>query len=102
MSTLNLFSTGKHWLRLTSLIVLITLVIGQAQTQDAHAATLTVNQTGNQTDSLDADNICSLIDAIQVANGATDSDCGTGDAGSDVIVLGNATYTLTANYGNGT
>ncbi|HLU08507.1 MAG TPA: Ig-like domain repeat protein, partial [Oceanobacillus sp.] len=102
MSTLNLFSTGKHWLRLTSLIVLITLVIGQAQTQVAHAATLTVNQTGNQTDSLDADNICSLIDAIQVANGATDSDCGTGDAGSDVIVLGNATYTLKANYGNGT
>src|SRR5690606_20971959 len=54
------------------------------------------------TDSLDADSICSLIDAIQVANGATDSDCGTGDAGSDVIVLGNATYTLKANYGNGT
>ncbi len=74
------------------------LALSLMPSNTVYAATLTVNQTGNQTVSLNGDGTCSLIDAIRVANGSiTDSDCGAGDGGSDTIVLtGGATYNITS------
>lgn len=88
---------SAYLILIAALLALVLMPISPVQ-----AATLTVNQTGNQTDSDDGDGTCSLIDAIQVANGtAVDSDCGAGDSGSDTIVLaGGATYNLPISNNN--
>src|SRR5262249_38605820 len=83
----------SYLILIAALFIFILMPLNTAQ-----AATLTVTQTGTHLDSGDGDSTCSLIDAIQVANGTTtDSDCGTGDVGSDTIILaGGATYSLPA------
>jgi len=82
------------------IIALFSLVL--MPMSSVQAATLIVSAGGTQTDSANGDAVCSLIDAIQVANGsATDSDCGVGDAGPDTILLaGGTTYNIVISNNN--
>jgi CSLREA domain-containing protein len=90
----------RRYLRGSGIVIaLSTAVMGLMPLQAAHAATITVNTTADETAT---DGNCSLEEAVQAANTQAPVDACPAGTGNDTIVLAaGATYALTTVIGPG-